>query len=67
MTKERIICRRVRLNSGGYAYGGWQYFGTGAPLYYVEFPDGRSGHVRSGDRKGAIETAVEKPGYWGIR
>ena len=48
------ICRRVYVNRQGYAYGGRQYFGTGAPLYYYEIADGRSGHVRAFSRKLAI-------------
>lgn len=67
MMKQIVACRRVRLNRGGYAYGGWQYFGTGIPLYYVEFRDGRSGHVRAWSREQAMTTAVARPGYWGIR
>jgi len=62
----RIVCRKVYVNSGGYAYGGHQYFGTGPQLYYVEFPDGRSGHVRARSRPEAIEEAKTRPGYWGI-
>lgn len=61
------ICHRVRVNVDGYAYSGGQYFGAGLPLYYVEFPDGRSGHVRAPDRDGAIKTAQDRLRYWGIR
>jgi hypothetical protein len=66
MTETRTICRRVRLNSQGYAYGGWEYFGIGEPLYYVAFPDGRSGHVRAVGRAEAIKTARERREFWGI-
>lgn len=62
-----VVARKVPVNSQGYAYGGNQYFGIGAPLYYVEFADGRSGHVRASSRIEAIATATEKPNYWGIR
>jgi len=61
----RIICHKVRLNQGGYdCFGG--YFGFGAPLYWIEFPDGRSGHVRASSRADAIQTAIDIPDYWGI-
>jgi len=63
-----IACRRVRVNLGGYAYGGRVYFGTGAPLYYVEFADGRSMHVRAFSRKAAMDKARGMPSYYlGVR
>jgi hypothetical protein len=50
-------CRKVYVNQQGYAYSGKQYFGTGAPLYYVEFADGTSFHVRAFSRAAAIKQA----------
>jgi hypothetical protein len=64
---DKIICRKVKLNRGGYTYRSGQYFGVGDPLYYVELPDGKSGHVRAMTRDEAIKLAQENPGYWGIR
>jgi len=64
------VCRKVRLNAEGYAYGGRHYFGSGPPLYYVELvtPGGVvSGHVRAKSRAEAIEEAKTRPWYWGIR
>ena len=60
------VCRKVPLSRGGYAYKGTQYFGAGRPLYYVEFADGRSGHVRAESRNDAATKATENPSYWGI-
>jgi hypothetical protein len=66
MANILTVCHKVRVNSQGYAYGGQQYFGTGAPLYYAEFEDGRSGHVRASSRDEAIKAAIARPNYWGI-
>ena len=64
---QKTICRKIRVNRGGYAYGGRHYFGSGPPLYYVEFPSGACGHVRAKSRAEAIEEAKTRPWYWGIR
>lgn len=50
-----VMCRKVRVNQGGYAYSGRHYFGTGVPLYYVECENGRSDHVRAFSRDAAIK------------
>lgn len=65
-TIKVLACHKVRVNGGGYDWAG-RYWGTGAPLYYIEFADGRNGHVRASSRKDAIATAIEKPAYWGIQ
>jgi hypothetical protein len=57
------VCRKVRVNNQGYAYGGRQYFGTGAPLYYYELSDGSSGHLRAFSREDALKQAVRRGGH----
>ena len=61
------ICRKVKVDRQGYAYNGAQYFGVGATLYYVELPSGCCGYVRAPSRAAAINEAIQRPGYWGIR
>jgi hypothetical protein len=51
------VCRKVFVNQQGYAYSGKQYFGTGAPLYFVMFEDGTNFHVRASSRAAAIKQA----------
>lgn len=62
---EVLVCHKIKLNSQGYTSSG-VYFGVEAPLYYIEFKDGRSGHVRACNRDAAIKTAIDRPAYWGI-
>lgn len=53
-----LTLHRVPLNSGGYAYGGNQYFGVGMPLYYWQFECNgiqNSGHCRAWSRAKALE------------
>ena len=62
MSKGRLIVSRIALNRGGYARGGRDYYGTGAPLYSAEFLD-ESGEwhdpieFRAADRKEALAHA----------
>lgn len=48
----RLRLVRVHINSGGYDRGG-AYWGLGAPLWYVEDPDGNSRFLRARNRDAA--------------
>ncbi len=61
------VVLKVDVDADGYASNGSQYFGFGDQLYYVEFDDGRCGHVRAPNGTEASKRATEQPDYWGIR
>lgn len=62
----RLILRRVRLDRGGYAKDGGQYFGAGAPVFSLEHESGNPVGLhdlrvfRAADRSSAMAKVRDK-------
>ena len=55
----RFLLRRVPIDRQGYERDG-TYWGTGAPLFEYETPDGDIDHLRAGSRESAKAKVIAK-------